>query len=137
LRRNARETITRISKFTGIPISSTFGRLKRLEEARVITRHTSLVDMRQIGLSMRVFVLFKTDDSHREELEGSLMEDPQVNNMVRIIGSWNLMVEALFRDINELESFVEALRRDFRGLEFSVHYILDSLKQEGILTGYK
>jgi len=43
LRRNSRETMTRMNKETGIPISSVFDRLKRLEAIGVIERYTSLV----------------------------------------------------------------------------------------------
>ena len=49
LRRNSRETMTRMSKETRIPISSVFDRLKRLEAIGVIHRYTSLLDMKKIG----------------------------------------------------------------------------------------
>ena len=129
--------MTKISKVTGIPISSTFDRLKRLETTGIITRYVSLLDMKKLGLSVRIFLLLKTDDNHRKEVERFLMENPQVNNMARIVGSWNLMAEALFRDMKELESFIESFRKDFKGIEFSVYHILENLKSESFLINYK
>ena len=137
LRKNARETLTRISKVTGIPISSTFDRLKRLEETGLIARHTSLLDMKKLGLSVRVFLLLKIDDSHKKEVERFLMGTPQVNNLARIVGNWNLVAEVLFQDMKELESFVEALGKDFKGIDFSVHHVLENLKSETFLISYK
>ena len=40
LRTNARETLTRISQETQIPVSSIFDRLKRMEKMNVIKRFT-------------------------------------------------------------------------------------------------
>jgi DNA-binding Lrp family transcriptional regulator len=133
LRKNARETLTRISKLTGIPISSTFDRLKRLEAIGVITRHTSLVDLKKIGFTVRVFLLLKTNANHRKEVERFLMENLQANNVARITGNWNFVMDALFRDVEELESFIEALRKDYKGIEFSLHHVLETLKQECFL----
>ena len=133
LRKNARETLTRISKLTGIPISSTFDRLKRLEETGIIARHTSLLDPKKIGFSAQVIFFLKTNDSNKKELERRLMENPQVNNVARITGNWNFVTDALFRDVEELESFIEALRKDYKGIEFSLHHVLKTLKQECFL----
>ena len=87
LRKNARETLTRISKVTGIPISSAFDKLKRLEAIGVITKHTSLVDLKKIGFSVQVIFFLKTNDSNKKELERRLMKNPQVNNVARITGN--------------------------------------------------
>lgn len=133
LRKNARETLTKISKVTGIPISSAFDKLKRLEATGVITRHISLVDLKKIGFSVQVIFFLKTNDSNKKELERRLMENPQVNNVARITGNWNFVMDALFRDVEELESFVEALRKDYKGIEFSLHHVLETLKQECFL----
>jgi len=133
LRKNARETLTRISKVIGIPISSTFDKLKRLEATGVITRHTSLVDLKKIGFSVQVIFFLKANDNNKKELERRLIENPQVNNVARITGNWNFVMDALFRDVEELESFVEVLGKDYKGIEFSLHHVLKTLKQECFL----
>lgn len=59
LRRNSRETLTKISRETGIPISLIFDRLKRLEAIGIRNRYTCLLDMKKIGLHDRVIILVK------------------------------------------------------------------------------
>ena len=49
LRANGRETLTKISRDTGIPISLVFDRLKRMEEL-VIKRYSCSVDWERLGL---------------------------------------------------------------------------------------
>ncbi len=133
LRKNARQTLTRMSKDTGIPISSIFDRLKKMEETGVIKRHTCLLDMKKIGFSVEVFLFLKISDNQANELEKCLVGYPNVNSMVRINGNWNFIVEALFRNINALELFINDFKNDFNGIEISIHYVLEDIKRESFL----
>jgi len=54
--------------------------------------------------------------------------------MVKMLGDWNLMMEAVFRNMKEL--FVEALRRDTEVIEFSVLHILENLKSESFMIDH-
>jgi len=135
LRKNARETLTKISGITGVPISSIFDRLKRLEGSGVIIRHTSLLDMKKLGFNTRIFLFLKLRRDETGDLERFLSDCPHVNNMTRVNGDWSLIAEALFRNIQELESFMEKLKMDFNGIEVSLQYVLEELKRESFLTG--
>lgn len=137
LRKNARETLTRISTDIVIPISAVFDRLKRLETTGVIIRHTSLLDAEKIGISVRVILLIRTNDNRKKELERYLTENSQVNNLSKINGKWSLMVEAWFKDINGLELFIETIREDFKEVEFSVLHVLEDLKRESFFVNYE
>jgi len=134
LRKNARQTLTKISKDAGIPISTVFDRLKKMEETGVIKKHTCLLNMEKIGFNVQVYLLIKTSENQANELEKYLMENPNVNSMVKINGNWNFIVEALFRDINSLELFVDDVKNDFKGITISVHYVLEDIKRESFLV---
>jgi DNA-binding Lrp family transcriptional regulator len=134
LRKNARETLTRISKGLQIPISSAFDRLKRLEGTRIITRYTGLLGLKKIGIHGHAILLFTVKKSLRDDLESYLAEKPFVNNLIRTNGERNLVAECLFPGIKELESFVESISKEFKGLQFSVLYVLEDLKREGFLA---
>ena len=135
LRTNARETLTRISQETQIPISSIFDRLKRMEKMNVIKRYTSLLNLKKIGIHVRVLLLVKADKSSKANLEDWLMEKRAVNWLIRINGEWKLAAECLFQNIKNLESFIEDFEKSFKGVEFSVYYILEDLKSESFLAG--
>ena len=133
LRTNARQTLTKISKDTRMPISTVFDRLKQMEKTGVILRHTSLLDMKKIGFNVQVFLFIKANRNHKNELEKCLVENPNVNSMVKINGEWNYILETLFGDINSLESFVDDVKNDFKEITISVHYALKDLKRESFL----
>ena len=131
LRKNARQTLTKISKETGIPISSTFDRLKRLEGIGIIRSYTSIFDWEKVGFHTRVVILLKTRDNIKDTLECWLKEYRHINNLMRINGEWNFVAEALFRDIKSLEEFMESLSENFEGIQSSVNYVLEDIKREG------
>jgi Lrp/AsnC family transcriptional regulator for asnA, asnC and gidA len=135
LRTNARDTLTRISQETEIPISSIFDKLKRLEKMNVIKRYTSLLELNKIGIHVRVLLLVKPYKSSKGNLADWLIEKRPVNWLLRINGKWKLAAECLFPNIKNLESFIEDLEKSFRGVEFSVFYIIEDLKSEGFLAG--
>ena len=135
LQKNARKTLTRMSKETRIPISSIYDRLKRLEGINVIKRYTSLFDLKKIGIHCRVLLLIRVNKSEKNDLEAYLMGNPFVNSLVRANGKQNFVAECLFCDMKDLESFTESVRKRFKGIEFSVHHILEDLKRESFLVG--
>ena len=120
-----------MSKETGIPISSVFDRLKRLEAIGIIHRYTSVLDMKKIGIHVRAVMLFKITDTMKHNLEQWLKEHRNVNTLVRINGEWDFMAEVLFHDIHSLEVFTAKVKEEFEGAKCSVQYILDDLKREG------
>ena len=133
LRMNSRETLTSISKETGIPISSVFDRLKRLESVGVINRHTSLFDVKKIGIHHRVVILFKSRDKTKKEFEQWLMENQRINSLMKINGDWSFVAEAFFPDIKAMEKFTEKSREEFEIDKISILYILEDLKREAFL----
>ena len=137
LRKNARQTLTNMSRETGVPISTVFDKLKKLENLGIVKRHTSLFDMEKIGYSTHAFVFLKCDDKQNEHLEKCLTENPNINNIARVNGQWDLLFEGFYRDIRDLEVFIEALINDFKGVELSIHHALKDIKREGFLIGDK
>ena len=135
LRTNARETLTRISRETKIPISSIFDRLKRLEKINIIRRYTTLFDLKKIGIHARVLLLARVNEDHKSDLEAYLMKNIIVNNLFKTNGEISFVAECLFHDLKELESFTENIRKRFKGIELSVHHILEDLKSESFLSG--
>ena len=135
LRKNARQTLTNMSRDAGIPISTIFDKLKRLEHIGVIKAHTSMLDMNKIGYRLHAFVFLKDDNNQKERLIKTLIENPKVNNITRVNENWNFLIEVFFREIIELEEFIETLENDFKSIEISVHYALEDIKREGFLIG--
>ena len=133
LRRNARETLTNMSKTTHIPISTIYDKLK-FHEGGLIKKHTCLLDYNKLGYTTRANVLLRVDKSTRDELKDFLIKHTNVNSVSKINNNYDFMVEMIFREIREMEDFLEKLDDKFKIKSKQVFYIIEDLKREEFLS---
>jgi DNA-binding Lrp family transcriptional regulator len=133
LRKNARETLTIISKRTNIPISTLYDRLKAHEKT-IITKHTTLINFTKIGYLCKANIAIKTDIKDRDTIKDFLMTQNAVNSLYKINNGYDFLIEGIFKHIKEMEDFVENIERKFNIKEKNVHYIIEDLKREGFLS---
>lgn len=133
LRRNARETLTAMSKKTRIPVSTLFDRI-RLFEQGLIMKHAAIVDFARLGYSTRANVILKVNKKDREALRQYLVRNSFVNSAYRINNGFDFMAEVIFRNMKELEDFLGTLEENFKITEKHVYYLIDDIKKEEFLA---
>lgn len=131
LRNNARESLTKISRKTGIPVSTIFDKIK---DTPLITKNTCLLDFSQLGFNTRAKVTIKVERETREELRKYLAAYPNVNSLYKINSGYDFLIELVFRNIKEMEDFMENIRDRFKIIEDKVFYILEDIKREEFMT---
>jgi DNA-binding Lrp family transcriptional regulator len=136
LRKNARESLTNISKSTRIPISTIYEKL-RASKGKLIIKHTSLINFGMIGFNARANILLKGAKTSRKDLYQYLYYNENVNSMYKINNGYDYLLECIFSDMKELEDFVDLMDEKF-GLERKdVYYIIDDIKREMFLSDPK
>ncbi len=133
LRKNGRETLTKISKKTKVPISTLYDKL-RSQKMSIITKHTCLLDFARIGFNTRAKISMKVDKDCRDDIKAFLMADQNVNSLYKINNGYDYMIEVVFRNLKDLEEFIDRLEERFRILEYKVYYIIDDLKRESFMS---
>ncbi|MBU1030460.1 MAG: Lrp/AsnC family transcriptional regulator [Nanoarchaeota archaeon] len=133
LRQNARETLTRISKRTDIPISTLYDKLKTLEKS-LITKHTTLIDFTKLGYLCRANITIKVNITDREEVKKYLQCQENVNSLFKINNGYDYLIDAVFKHVKELEDFLEKLEQKFPVNEKQVYYIIEDIKREAFLS---
>ncbi len=133
LRSDGRATLTNIARKMGMPISTTFDRLRTLEETE-IKRYTALIDFGDFGFSARAFLLIRCAKQHKEELTKHLLHHHSVNTLIQINNGWDLLAETVFPDIRRLEEFLDTIEPRFGIKTLQVHYVIDDLRREGFLA---
>jgi DNA-binding Lrp family transcriptional regulator len=132
LRRNARQTLTEISKKTRIPISTLYDKLK-LHEHSVILKHTTLLDFSKLGFNCKANILLKAGREERDKLGSYLKAHPAINNLYKINNGYDFLAEGVFTHVKELEDFMDALEKAFPLEERKTHYVIEDLKREEFL----
>ncbi len=133
LRQNARETLTKISRKTGVPISTLYDKLKA-QEKEFIPKHTTLIDFTKLGYLCRANITLKVDIEQREEVKKYLMCQESVNSLFKINNGYDFLVEGIFEHVKELEDFIELMETKFKITEKQVYYIIDEIQRESFMS---
>ncbi|MGV8171872.1 MAG: Lrp/AsnC family transcriptional regulator [Candidatus Woesearchaeota archaeon] len=131
-RKNARENLTHISKATHIPVSTIFDKLNVFEKG-LIQKHTALVDFKKLGFDIRINILFKISKESRDDFKKFLMGNEHINSIFRVNNGYDYMIEAIFKDMADLQEFTEQLDR-FNIEAKQELFVLEDLKRESFLS---
>ncbi len=131
-RRNSRQSLTKISRETRIPVSTIFDKLKEYEQT-IIKKHTCLLNFKKLGFDLRTTILFKVEKEKKESFQKFLLNNPSTNNVFKINNGYDFLIEAIFRDLREMDSFFEDA--DNRGVvDRKEFFILESIARENFLS---
>jgi len=133
MRNNSREMLTKISRKTGLPVSTIFDRIK-MHTGGFIKKNTSLLDFQALGFNSRAKVILKVEKSDRDEIKSLLTTNHNVNSLYRINNGYDFMFEAIFRNMKDLEDFIGNLEEKFSIIEKHVYYVIDDIKEEEFLA---
>ncbi len=129
LRKNARESLTHMSKKTGIPISTIYDKLKHFHQS-IITKHVTLVDFSDLGFSTRANMLLKVPKDKRPLLCEFLLKHNAVNSAFKINNGYDYHIECLFRTLKEMEDFTEYLEEKFSIRDKKIYFLIEDIKRE-------
>lgn len=126
-------SLTKLSRATRIPVSTIFDKLKDYENKNLIMKHTTLLDFKMLGFDVRIQMLITADKSSREDLQKFLVSNPKVNTVFRINNGFDFLVEAIFKDIYELDLFSRDLD-EHNVTEKKEFFIMEEIKREEFLS---
>ncbi|USN45278.1 MAG: Lrp/AsnC family transcriptional regulator [Candidatus Woesearchaeota archaeon] len=131
LRKNARSSLTKLSRMTQIPVSTIYDKLKQFEKS-IIKKHTCILDYKKLGYDVRMTSLLKANKETKEKLLMYLMNHASINNISRINGEFDFLIEAIFENIDDMDSFTRELD-DFDITKKESYFIIEDLKKEQFL----
>jgi DNA-binding Lrp family transcriptional regulator len=124
MRNNSRKSLNSLSKESGIPTSTLFDILKRLEK-KIVIKHVSLVDFSKLGYNIKTVFSIKTNQ--KKEIKDFLINEKNVNSLSSLINGFH--AECIFRDLKEMDEFKERLKQ-FQTEEINEFFIVDEIKRE-------
>ncbi len=133
LRKNSRVKMTKMSRELDIPVSTIFERLKG-PLRNYIKRFTCLMNNSEVGFNSRATLILKVDQEQKEEIRAFLEKHQNVNSLYRINNGYDFLLDAIFKQMIDLEEFIEQLEKSFRIKHKEVYFIIDEIKQEGFLA---
>ncbi len=133
LREDSRTSLTRLSRKTGIPVSTIFERLRR-STGDIVRKNTCLIDFSKIGMHARANLVLKVVPGEREKLKEYLIKNRNVNSLQKINNGFDYMADVVFSDLKELEEFCEVLDERFQIMAKQVYYVIEEIESEKFLS---
>ncbi len=132
LRKNSRESLTRLSRKTRIPVSTLYDKLKSYSNG-IITKHTAIIDFTKLGFHTRANILVKISREQREGAKAFLVNNHNVNSVYKISNGYDYLIEAVFRNVKDIEDFLEQFETKFQIEEKQVYYVIEDIKKEAFM----
>ncbi len=96
-----------------------------------------MLDFGKLGYATKANIILSVDKNRKDELREYLMKHQNVNSVYKINNGYDFMIEVIFSDLKEVESFVESLEVSFNITSKQVFYTLDELKRESFMSNPK
>src|SRR3989338_7813984 len=126
LRQNARETLTKMSKHTGIPISTIFDKI-RYYQTDLIKKHTTLIDFSKLGFNAKANIMVKVGRDSREEARKFLIGHHNINSIYKVSNGFDFLIEGVFKNVKDVEDFIDFFGGKFKLEQVQIHYVIEEI----------
>jgi DNA-binding Lrp family transcriptional regulator len=133
LRQDARAKLTTLSRQTRMPVSTIFEKLKSYH-GTVFQKHVTLLNFASIGYHFRAYIFLRLDPKDKTTCLEYLKCHQNTNNLFKVTNGFDFMLESIFRDLKELESFVETLEDRFKVKGREMYYLIEEFCREAFLS---
>lgn len=131
LQRDASLSVTALSEVVGLSPTPCWKRVKRLEEAGVITGRVALVDREAVGLGVTVFVAIRTaahEEGWLEEFAASVRRIPEIVEFYRMSGEVDYLLKVICADIADYDRIYKQLIRVAKLHDVSSSFAMEQIK---------
>ncbi|USG99857.1 Lrp/AsnC family transcriptional regulator [Thermococcus argininiproducens] len=110
LYKNSKITYKEISEKLGISPVACYNRVQALRNAGVIRKYTIDVDPKKLGYPVKTLIELKVEYSASSKIVERLQNYPHISKIYIISGEKDAIIEAYFRDVEEITPFLKKIR---------------------------
>jgi len=134
LEKNCRQNLKKLSKKTGMSITTVYERMKKLEKMGVIKGYQALIDYQKIGFDLPVIIELVIKRENQFEVANKLIKFKNVSAIYGATGNTDLIVIAKFKNRADLTRFINTLF-EIEGIQRTeTRVILNVFEKNLILT---
>jgi Lrp/AsnC family transcriptional regulator, regulator for asnA, asnC and gidA len=99
-------SIPLLAKKLNINASVLYSRIKRLIKKKMIKKYTIDIDETQLGFGVKAYVGINRDPKFKTEIHQNLLQIEEIDRIIEVTGRFDLMVDTLSKDLDQLHSIV-------------------------------
>ena len=138
LQENARITMLELAEQVGLSPTPCARRVKRLEDEGLIARYVTLLDPKQAGLELSVFISVRLRSQTAEiieKFERSVRDLPEISECYLVSGVHDYLLRLRVADVDSLRDFLRNRLVAIEGIaEAQSSIVLDNVKYTTALT---
>ena len=108
---DARQSQRQLARQLGVAQGTVTNRIKRLEEAGVISGYSAVLNPEQIGWSMTIMAGLRIVKGSMIDVQQKIAADPRVFAVYDVTGDWDSMVLARVKDREDLDNLAKPFSR--------------------------
>ena len=111
LQQNARLSFAELGRTVGLSTPAAAERVRRLEEAGILTGYRAVLDLQRIGLPIRAIVRLTIPGGEAQmgRAVAAMKELPEISRCHRITGAESFLLEANVVSVRHLEALIDRL----------------------------
>lgn len=124
LKNNSRLSAKEISKKTGIPITTVFNRIKKMEKSIIIKGYTTTLDEDKLGRHIKAYIMITADYNFlkkakmsQQKLAVKLKQHEFVDEAAILTGVSDIILKVSTSNLSQLNEFVTGYLRNVDGVE--------------------
>ena len=124
LKKNAKLTIKQLAKKTGMPTTTVYNRVRKMEDSGMIKGYTVLLNRKKLGKSISAYILITVDykllkekKTTQHELAKKLKMHDLVEEVDMMTGRYDIIIRIAMNDVEQLDEFVTKYLRNIDGIQ--------------------
>ena len=109
LQTNSRQSNAEIARQVGVSSPAVSERIRKLEDAGIITGYSTRVDTLELGYQLKAFITLRAFMGKLKPFLSKVKTYDEVLNCYRITGNDNIVMEVVLRNQRHLEQFIDQL----------------------------
>lgn len=109
LQEDARRSYSELGRAVGLSAPAVAERVRRLEEAGIISGYHAMVNPERIGLPITALIRISGVSDQAPRVAVALAEMPEALECLRVTGGDSFVIKVVARSINHLEAIIDGL----------------------------
>jgi Lrp/AsnC family leucine-responsive transcriptional regulator len=134
LQNDAKANIKMIAEKSGLSVSPTFARIKKLEQLGYIKKYVALLDEVKIGKSIQVFCQVTLSIHSKEIIDNFKKQIAKLNDVMgcyHVSGNYDFLLKIAVKDMNEYQQFAVEKLSIIEGISnVQSTFVLEEIKNE-------
>ncbi len=131
LQRDATLGVEDLGERVALSRNACWRRIKRLEEAGILSRKVALVDPDKVDLGLMVFVMIRTNEHEKDWLRrfrNSVIEMPEIMGAHRMSGDLDYVLRVRVSDVKAYDRFYQRLIAKVPVANVSASFVMEDIK---------